>query len=404
MNRCEFLIVRRLEFFGREKESSCAGYGDEETCVLRMIATCFDMQQSKENRESGFRLNWALFGGGEKKQDDTPDYISAKVVTDKLTGHTKGYGFGSKFRDESEKIRATTKMNGRLCSTKSMRIGPSANKKSVVTQPYARKLIVSIKLCKQEAFDIRGSSHDFSRNGYPVEGGLPRWFVCEVGVPLADIKELADTYGCLANNLPLTYLGVKVGANMNRIDSWKDVVQKVKNKLSSWKAKTLSVGGRFTLIKSVLGAVPTYYMALFKTPEGDLSYLERLCHSFFLGADIDDRKISWISWNQVMAHKKNGDLGVNSLYALNHALLFKWLWRFLSSRSGLWYNVIQAIHAGKLRRYFVQNILHCPEICAALSDKNPSRSGIEIIKFSEAIAFTSQCFCLVLRIVWSLES
>ncbi|GJU39695.1 RNA-directed DNA polymerase, eukaryota [Tanacetum coccineum] len=31
-----------------------------------------------------------------------------------------------------------------------------------------------------------------------------------VGVPLADIKELADTYGCLANNLPLTYLGVKV--------------------------------------------------------------------------------------------------------------------------------------------------------------------------------------------------
>ncbi|GJX62582.1 RNA-directed DNA polymerase, eukaryota [Tanacetum coccineum] len=165
-----------------------------------------------------------------------------------------------------------------------------------------------------------------------------------VGVPLADIKELADTYGCLANNLPLTYLGVKVGANMNRIDSWKDVVQKVKNKLSSWKAKTLSVGGRFTLIKSVLGAVPTYYMALFKTPEGVLSYLERLRHSFFLGADIDDRKISWISWNQVMAHKKNGGLGVNSLYALNHALLFKWLWRFLSSRSGLWYNVIQAIH------------------------------------------------------------
>ncbi|GKA93152.1 RNA-directed DNA polymerase, eukaryota, partial [Tanacetum coccineum] len=111
-----------------------------------------------------------------------------------------------------------------------------------------------------------------------------------VGVRLADIKELADTFGCLANNLTLTYLGVKVGANMNKIDSWNDVVQKVKNKLSSWKVKTLSVGGRLTLIKSVLGAIPTYYMAFFKAPEGVLSHLERLRHSFFLGTDIDDEK------------------------------------------------------------------------------------------------------------------
>ncbi|GJV68532.1 RNA-directed DNA polymerase, eukaryota, reverse transcriptase zinc-binding domain protein [Tanacetum coccineum] len=208
-----------------------------------------------------------------------------------------------------------------------------------------------------------------------------------VGVPLADIKELADTYGCLANNLPLTYLGVKVGANMNRIDSWKDVVQKVKNKLSSWKAKTLSVGGRFTLIKSVLGAVPTYYMALFKTPEGVLSYLERLRHSFFLGADIDDRKISWISWNQVMAHKKNGGLGVNSLYALNHALLFKWLWRFLSSRSGLWYNVIQAIHGtnGSLDNSFRSSSHGSAWIGILKAVANLKSKGIDLLDYCKIV-------------------
>nr|GEX33925.1 hypothetical protein [Tanacetum cinerariifolium] len=48
-----------------------------------------------------------------------------------------------------------------------------------------------------------------------------------VGVPFKNIEELAESYGCLASNLPLTYLGVKVGANMNRIDSWNDVVQKI---------------------------------------------------------------------------------------------------------------------------------------------------------------------------------
>ncbi|GJT34378.1 RNA-directed DNA polymerase, eukaryota, reverse transcriptase zinc-binding domain protein [Tanacetum coccineum] len=58
-----------------------------------------------------------------------------------------------------------------------------------------------------------------------------------------------------------------------------------------------------------------------------------------------------------MAHKLNGDLGVNSLYALNLALLFKWIWRFLSSHSGLWYNVIKVVHGinGSLNSSFRSN-------------------------------------------------
>ncbi|PWA79977.1 RNA-directed DNA polymerase, eukaryota, Reverse transcriptase zinc-binding domain protein [Artemisia annua] len=48
-----------------------------------------------------------------------------------------------------------------------------------------------------------------------------------------------------------------------------------------------------------------------------------------------------------MAHKHYGGLGVSSLYALNRALLFKWIWPFLSSQSGLWLSVIKAIHASK---------------------------------------------------------
>ncbi|KAI3495204.1 hypothetical protein L1887_37434 [Cichorium endivia] len=114
--------------------------------------------------EQLFRLNWATFGAGEKRQDDTPDYTifvgdlaadvtdytlqetfrahypsvkGAKVVTDRLTGRTKGYGF-VKFGDESEQVRAMTEMNGRLCSTRPMRIGPAANKKNVGSQQYPK--------------------------------------------------------------------------------------------------------------------------------------------------------------------------------------------------------------------------------------------------------------------------
>nr|GEW33459.1 RNA-directed DNA polymerase, eukaryota, reverse transcriptase zinc-binding domain protein [Tanacetum cinerariifolium] len=90
--------------------------------------------------------------------------------------------------------------------------------------------------------------------------------------------------------------GVNVGANMKRVSSWDVVINKVTAKLSSWKAKTLSVGGRLTLVKFVLGAIPTYFMSLFKVPEGVLKRLESLQNSFFLGADLGDKKITWVSW------------------------------------------------------------------------------------------------------------
>nr|GEX60977.1 RNA-directed DNA polymerase, eukaryota [Tanacetum cinerariifolium] len=57
-----------------------------------------------------------------------------------------------------------------------------------------------------------------------------------------------------------------------------------------------------------------------------------------------DRKISWVSWEKVLASKQNGGPGVSSFYALNRALLLKWVWRFISQDGSLWYRVIQALY------------------------------------------------------------
>ncbi|KAL0688605.1 hypothetical protein Bca4012_088282 [Brassica carinata] len=110
--------------------------------------------------EQTFRLNWAQLGAGERRQADGPehtvfvgdlapdvtDYMltetfkavyssvkGAKVVTDRTTGRSKGYGF-VKFGDESEQIRAMTEMNGQYCSSRPMRTGPAANKKPLTMQ------------------------------------------------------------------------------------------------------------------------------------------------------------------------------------------------------------------------------------------------------------------------------
>ncbi|GJU00257.1 putative reverse transcriptase domain-containing protein [Tanacetum coccineum] len=72
------------------------------------------------------------------------------------------------------------------------------------------------------------------------------------------------------------YLGVKVGESMSRHKAWDDIIHKLTSRLSNWKAKTLSIGGRLTLLKSVLGASPIYSMSIYKVPKGVLKIMEAI--------------------------------------------------------------------------------------------------------------------------------
>nr|GEY48750.1 RNA-directed DNA polymerase, eukaryota, reverse transcriptase zinc-binding domain protein [Tanacetum cinerariifolium] len=154
----------------------------------------------------------------------------------------------------------------------------------------------------------------------------------------------AKDLGCQVLKLPFSYLGSMVGGRMHRLHSWDDAVDRVRNRLSKWKMKMLSSGGRLTLVKSVLGSMPIFHMSLFKVPAGFLHKLESIRKHFFNGHEVSSMKISWVNLNKVVTPKEKGGLGVSSLYALNRGLLFKWVWRFLTQWSSLWARVIKAIH------------------------------------------------------------
>ncbi|GJR97182.1 RNA-directed DNA polymerase, eukaryota [Tanacetum coccineum] len=175
--------------------------------------------------------------------------------------------------------------------------------------------------------------------------------VMGVGVSSSIVEQAAGLIGCSVMNNSFRYLGVKVGECMSRKVAWDDTIHKFMSRLSKWKVKTLSIGGRLTLIKSVLGASPLYNMSIFKVPKGVLKILEAARCNFFNGADPLDRKITWVAWNKVLASKRKGGLGVSSLYALNRALLLKWAWRFISKDNSLWFQVIQALYGSKLEMH-----------------------------------------------------
>ncbi|GJZ19751.1 ribonuclease H-like domain-containing protein [Tanacetum coccineum] len=73
-----------------------------------------------------------------------------------------------------------------------------------------------------------------------------------VGVNEREVMDMASWMGCGVGEFPFTYLGLPIGENMRRVNAWNTVVEKFKKRLANWRAKTMSFGGRLTLVKSVL--------------------------------------------------------------------------------------------------------------------------------------------------------
>ena len=124
-----------------------------------------------------------------------------------------------------------------------------------------------------------------------------------IGVNNGEISNFASFTGCTPQHLPFTYLGIPVGSNMSRIKEWNPIIDKFKKRLSKWKANMLSIGGRSTLITSVLGSLGVYYLSLFPMPKQINKRLESLRANFFWGCTDGIKKIPWISWNSVLASK-----------------------------------------------------------------------------------------------------
>ncbi|GKA96677.1 RNA-directed DNA polymerase, eukaryota [Tanacetum coccineum] len=78
--------------------------------------------------------------------------------------------------------------------------------------------------------------------------------------------------------------------------------------------------------------------------------MESIRRKFFNGIHGDEKKVTWVKWSKVLAAKKHGGLGVSSYYALNRALLFKWVWRFISQDNSLWFHFVSSMHVSQIQK------------------------------------------------------
>nr|KYP65907.1 Putative ribonuclease H protein At1g65750 family [Cajanus cajan] len=163
-----------------------------------------------------------------------------------------------------------------------------------------------------------------------------------LGIESGLVESYAHLLNCKILSFPFTYLGIPIGANPRKKDTWRPIVIKIQKKLSSWKCKVLSMAGRVCLLNSVLTSLPLLFLSFFRIPPSVSKEIVSLQRNFLWGCKEDQRKICWISWDRVTLPKKMGGLGVKNIIRFNMALLAKWS----SRRDSLWWRDLVVVCGG----------------------------------------------------------
>ena len=81
-----------------------------------------------------------------------------------------------------------------------------------------------------------------------------------------DVHTLVEILGGRVGTLPMSYLGMPLGAAHNFPSIWNPILEKIERKLARWKKLYLSKRSRLLLLKNTLSSLPAYYLSLFTIP------------------------------------------------------------------------------------------------------------------------------------------
>ena len=122
-------------------------------------------------------------------------------------------------------------------------------------------------------------------------------------------------------------------------------------------------------------------MSLFPIPKGIMAKIITIQRNFFWNGSLEKKSLNLAAWDLLQPPKVLGGLGMGNLHHQNLALLFKWVWRFISEPSALWRNVIKEKYG--YDNFFNPSELEVPangglwrNICAALMQNTVSKSLI----------------------------
>lgn len=128
---------------------------------------------------------------------------------------------------------------------------------------------------------------------------------------------------CDVGTFPFSFLGIPIDANHRRKLTWNPIISKLSKRLCSWQGRNLSLGGKISLLNSVLNNIPIFWFSFFKAPRVVLEEITRIQKQLLWGYKEGRRGMCWVKWDKVCLKKEYGGLGVKNVEAFNFAIISK---------------------------------------------------------------------------------
>ena len=136
---------------------------------------------------------------------------------------------------------------------------------------------------------------------------------------------------------PITYLGIPLGLRKLRKNELQPLVDKVANRLPSWKANLLNKAGRTVLIKSTLSAIPTHTALAVKISPWTIKCIDKIRRGFLWRGAASAKGVQCLlAWPRVCRPPEHGGLGIVDLECFGYALRMRWLWLRKTDPSRSW--------------------------------------------------------------------
>ena len=127
-------------------------------------------------------------------------------------------------------------------------------------------------------------------------------------------------FGCELGARPFTCLGIPIHHRKLTNREWKCIEDRFEKKLSCWKGKLMSYGGRLILINSILTSMPMFLLSFFEVPFGVRKRLDFYRSRFFWQSDELKRKYRLAKWDIICRPKDQEGLGIENLEVKNRCL------------------------------------------------------------------------------------